>query len=410
MTFLFIVKILGDLLFYFAIMASLSDYISIECPLAVLALIFAISTGVGRILRNKKDFIPILKKDKNNIFITIVSLIPCILTFTWVSSPLDFIWLIPPLIYVAKVIYSEKFNLIYQEYVQLFKNLCIVSVYIFIVSILLLNWEKFLLYEALFLICGVFLMRQLRLYAANDLKGNFLNLSSMLSILFINSGICGLIYFIIQKKDTIWSMIRYPVSLLTHLLSIFLSGIVWLFQKLMSLFGNNNVTMPDISFFQDDNNNMIVSQVNSSDQSIESILQKIFIVITVIGISIIIFKMFKSLQKDVLVTEPDADYEIIAPEPSVKKLRKSKLFKSNREKIRLSYIKYLKDLEKEYGKLGKNNTSGEIYEKTSDYSDSAKVLKLRGLYLRARYNLEGEISNNDVITAKKLVKEIIKHR
>lgn len=410
MTFLFIIKILGDLLFYFAIIASLSDYLSIECPFAVLALIFAISTGVGRILWDKKEFIPLLNKDKKNIIIRIVPLIPCLLTFTWASSPMDFICLIPPVIYVGKVIYSEKFNLIYKEYVELFKNLCIVSVCIFVVSALLLNWENFLFYEAGFLVCGVFLMRQLRLYADNDLKGNFLNLSSMLSVVFINAGICGLLYMIIQYRDTIWSVIKHPVSLLTHLLSIFLSGIVLMFQKFLSLFGNDNVTMPDMSLFQDDNNNIIAGQVNSSGQSMEAILQKIFIVIAVVAISIIIFKMFKSLQKEEVITHTDTDYEIIAPEPSEKKLRTSKLFKSNREKIRLSYIKYLKGLEKEYGKFGKSNTSEEIYEKTSDYSDSTKVLKLRALYLRARYDLKGEISDNDVTTAKRLIKEIIKHQ
>lgn len=407
MTLLVTVKVLGDLFFYFAFIALLSNFTTIEYPLFVPALIFSASSGLGQLLWSKKDSIPILKKDKKNIIIKILPMLPCLVTFALISTPMDLIWLIPPIIYVGIIICKRKFNLVHREYIEYFKNMFIIVVFLFIICILTLDWKSFLLYESGFIICGIFLMRQLRLYTGNDLKGNFANLSSMLLVILISGVVFCIVYAIIQNSDNIWSVIRHPVSLLVYLISAVLYGILWIFNSFISLFGDGSMELP--AFEMQKSSETMLEIGDNSQTSTQPILQILLIATAVIIIFILIFKMLRNLRKEAVTIQEDSDYEMVVPAPSSKKLRPSKLFKYNREKVRLSYIKYLKSLEKEYGKFGAYNTSKDIYDKTSEYSDTGKTLELRELYIRARYDLDREISDNDAQAAKKLTKEITKN-
>lgn len=354
----------------------------------------------------QKNSIPILQKDKKNIVAKTVSILLCLVTLVPASNLISYIYLIVPVIYVEFIVFKGHYNLSHKEYVEYFRNMSVISVFIFIFSILTLNWRGFLPYEAVFIFCGVFLMRQLRLNTQNDIKGNLTNFSSMIFTLL--SGGLGIVIVntISQNRDKIWSVIRHPLAVLVYIFSMILQCILWIFSKFMALFGSNDIEQPNVKF--PEYGDILTNQDNPAYSNSYFDFQKIFVVIILVGICILLFKMLKSSNKSMVHVSADEDYEIITPSPSSKKIRASKLLKNNREKVRLSYIKYLKKLEKEYGKFGKSNTSREIYDKTAEYYDSEKVLELRNLYLKARYNFNEEPDKNDADTSKKLVKEIVK--
>ena len=86
--------------------------------------------------------------------------------------------------------------------------------------------------------------------------------------------------------------------------------------------------------------------------------------------------------------------------------KKSFVYRSNREKVRQTYRKFLAHERTGGLKLKKSYTTADILSRISPSTDRAAAAKLREIYLLARYDEEGEITRSQADAAREALKRI----
>ncbi len=274
--------------------------------------------------------------------------------------------------------------------------------------VLTLDWKSFIPYELIFVLCGVFLMRQLRLNQQFSAKGNIVNLVSISFIILIGVILLWITKAVIDDSDSLLSIIEVPFTLIIYVITIIIQLLLWIFDSIINLiFGNHQFSPPELAppNLRDDELDGINPFTTSTGNNLWLIILISLVLI------IVLYKVVGNIKPATKkVSTLTDDYDIIEPPPKVRQKRKLSPLKSNRDKVRSIYRKYLKQIQKDYGNYSKSKTSMEIHEMNFSESSPESItdasLELRKVYLAARYNEDKNISSADVKNAKESLNKL----
>ena len=333
----------------------------------------------------------------------IFSLIPFI-SFILCAKPLDFLVTGIPIGFSFLAGIFKRGKIEYWDHISTFKILSIIFFLFLLFGLMTnINYYNIIFYGIIALISGVFVSRELRLGVNTSTKEkiyNFVFVSTVplfLSIVFL---------IILRPEISFGKVFEY---ILTPFAAIF-----YVFIKAFSLISNlvAKQEQPEaqeiekvINEFQDE---LVLKDgdISKPNPEVRTNYDYIFIiasiVIAVIVIGYILYRIVVSMKKESSYKQEYTDYN--GESIYVESEKKAK--KSNGYKIRKIYSKYLSFIES-YGVFRKkHNTSQDILENASKIFVCDEQAMLRKLYIKARYDNEESITDEDVVEAKNLLKEI----
>lgn len=329
--------------------------------------------------------------------IPVISLILC-------AKPLDFLVVGVPVTFIVLMGILKRGNIEYWNHISVFKILSILLFLFLLFSLMTnLNYLNIIFYGLIFLITGVFVNRELRLGANTSTKEKLYNFVFIATVPIILS----IVFLIIFTPNISFGKVFEYV--LTPFASLF-----YLVVKLFSLISNIVVQQEppkteEIEHVIEEYQESLVlpdGDTSTINPPVRTNYDYIFliatIVIAIIVMGYIIFTIVKSLKKE---SHYKTEYQELDNESIFVESEKISK-KSNGFKIRKIYQKYLSFIEA-YGIFRKKeNTSKEILDRAFEVISTGPQDELREIYIKARYDNENDITDEDVLKAKELYKSI----
>lgn len=318
--------------------------------------------------------------------------------------------LLPVIGYALLVILRGQFRLEYYGYRQNFKQSLILTGALYIIlsmfsylegisnsDIRTIEAEVTLRYGIVHLITGVILLRQLRLGLTRTAQGSRGQIAAILT----GTGTVILGFLAAEPY-----LRKGASAVLNSLLSMVASAVMVVYNLITKLVDQIEVQQmqEQVQEIRQDSGipamgpvfQQMVEQVNQGSE--EASNWWVFLVLVVLVIAMAL--MLKSFRKRGGET---MTHEIVqtlnAPKQEQKDPRRS-----NRGKVRHYYREFLR-MEKKRGlKLRKDLTTEDILRRISNDTDVAAASELRGIYIRARYNRNHDVTREQVDAAKRALK------
>ena len=330
-----------------------------------------------------------------------VGLLPPLASLLLANSLLEYILLIPALIYTILILLTGRFDLSREAYHDFFFRSLLVAgaLTLLVMSYPTSDWKTMLFFLSLYLLLGVYMMRQLRL-DRSDWGVRGLNLLSLFAAIACGGVLCLLAWLVLQLCGPVWDVI-------SGILVQILSGIVYAVVFLSKLFPSLGVRGPED--FEMPNMGSGDDPVSEKLQEFENpvtdqVLTIIGIVLAVLIVAVVIWRMLGTTRKRKTVAQRISRTESI----DVPRETGPSLFASNRDKIRRSYRKFMQLLLDRGAVVKPSDTTLEIQSTAHFLQNTTPAHELRQLYLTARYDEEAEVTNQQVRDAKELVRTIRK--
>ena len=337
------------------------------------------------------------------------------------GSTIEYVMLVPILFYAAFVILRGEYYLDYPAYRDFFRKsiliwgigfalLCIASAVDTISRPLRpsIAYDETLWMGMLYMVSGIVLQRQLRLgadAATSDKRMNGIQSAVVLG----STGAVLLGVWALERNfaDKAQELMNFLGELLLYLFSLPLALIVWLlgplFQDIQESIQETHGTETTESTVQ--HTATFASGEPTAPQPLinEPAGFPWWFVVLLLSVLLIllltILKLYSAKREAVRSSTQFGSVQ--SPEEKQKSPRSG-----NRARVRKYYREYLK-LEKRRGtKLKTNQTSADILEKSSAATNKKAAAALRRIYLKARYNEAGTVTNEDVQRAKDAVKQL----
>lgn len=388
MSFLMAVKVLSDLCLYFGIVGGAAPWFG---GTELFLLWPALLCAAGVWLAGCGDRWPVLR---------FLGLLPPLASLLLASSPLEYILLIPALLYTCLLILSNRLSLQQEQYRSFFSHSTVAAglLSLVLLSYSLTDWRTLLFYLSLYLLLGVFLMRQLRLEQNGwGIKG--INLFSLLGALAMGGVLCLAAWLVLQLTGPVWGVIS---TILVQLLSVLVYSAAFLFSFLPSLKGQEH---KEVNSIGSDNLLQQMEQMQGETNPMtDRVLTILGIVLAVLIVALVIWRMLKTTRRRTAA----ASRMIRSERINVPRETGPGLFRSDRDKVRRSYRKFMLLLLERGADLKESYTTMEINNSAAFLQDEVSADRLRQLYLTARYDQETEITSQQAKEAKELVKTISK--
>lgn len=386
MHFLMAVKVLSDLCLYFGIVGGAAPWFG-GTELFLLWPTLLCAGGVW--LAGCGDRWPVLR---------FAGLLPPLTSLLLAHSTLEYILLAPALLYTCLLLLTGRLELEREQYHDFFFRSAIVagSLSLVVISYSLSDWRTLLLFLSLYLLLGVFLMRQLRLDQSGwGVKG--LNLLSLLGTLVLGGVLCGAVWLVWQLAGPVWGVVS---SVLVQLLSVLVYAAAFLFSLLPSPKGREP---QEVAITTNDDLLQQLEQMQSGTNPMtDRVLTIIGIVLAVLIAALVIWRMLKTTRRRTAAASRMVRSERI----DVPREMGPGLLLSPREKVRRSYLRFMRLLLERGAELKESYTTGEINSRAAFLRDEAPADRLRQLYLTARYDQNAEITSQQAREARELVKAI----
>lgn len=386
MGFLMAVKVLSDLCLYFGIAGGAAPWFG---GTELFFLWPALLCAGGVWLAGCGDRWPALR---------FVGLLPPLASLLLVHSTLEYILLAPALLYTCLLLLTGRLELDRDQYHDFFLRSAVVAgiLSLVVISYSLSDWRTLLLFLSLYLLLGVFLMRQLRLDQSSwGVRG--LNLLSLLGALALGGVLCGAAWLILQLAGPVWGVVS---TVLVQLLSVLVYAAAFLFSFLPSPKGREPQEVEITT------NDDLLQQLNAlqgrTDPVAGRALTIIGIVLAVLIAALVIWRMLKTTRRRTAAASRMVRSERI----DVPRETGPGLFLSDRDKVRRSYRRFMRMLLERGAELKESDTTGEISRAAAFLRDGAPADRLRQLYLAARYDQSAEITAQQAREAKELLKTI----
>ena len=334
----------------------------------------------------------------------VLGLLPLV-SLAFVSDIRQVYFLIPLMVYLAYSIITDQMNIAYDDYRYWFGiPAVVVLAMMFVIITSDTDRPLTLLFGALFLISGVITLRGKRLGSKADKTSKLIDAFSVLAVVFSTATIICLVYGILVNSEKLFETVMFPIGFIIKQLI-----------SLLVFFGKFIVIKPDEVDIKpeqtaDDIYNEIFS--NDTDQVINEITDKndLWVVLLyrfiliVIAIAILVFFIYIILRmvRSFTGKDEDVNYEKANGEESISRKKKEKTASdhSNRQKIRNIYREFLYYVKKNGIAVNKNTTSEDILD-NSAYGEDPNAIRLRELYIRARYQQDCFVSSSEVEEARK---------
>ncbi len=312
--------------------------------------------------------------------------------------------------YLFIMLISGKNDIGYEQYRYWFGIMglpILAAIFVFITSSL--NNYDALACGCVYLVLGTVVLTVKRMGKQADKKAIALNNLSILSVIAVTAAACLVIYFVLSHSRAVFEIIVIPVALVIR-------GLI----GILVVFGNairnpqSNEPVSDEPKTADE----IYDEIFNPDESVISseemtreyfinILQRIILVVLALIIIALIlygvYRLVRNLRKD----ENDEEYAQGNGSEKIRKIRKQKSRSdlSNRKTVRDIYRNSLYVAKRKGVAVDKQTTSEEIIN-TDVYQDDENAIRLREIYIKARYQSNSEVTDADVAMARECLERL----
>lgn len=407
-------KLFGDACLYFSVIGALPTLFVHDASFLWPALLCGIGGAAASWLSNR---------GKGNVS-GLAVLIP-LLGLLFADQPVELLSLIPPVIYTLIVILRGDFALEYLSFRDFFRKSMIAWVIFFVLLFLACTvenitqtWRRSLAFEetlemgVFYAVCGVILQRQLRLGndgSSEDRKRNSIQSAAVLG----GTGAVVLSFWAFQQflAEHAKGFMNALGELLLYICTLPLTLIVWILAPLIEeMTGFYEETQPPSESTEETLEHIVTVAAGETTEPVANAVDggtgyPWWLVVLILSLLLILLlvglKLYRKKAADNALPQSFAKAD--RPER-----RSAENGSSNRAKVRRYYREHLKLEQRRGMRLGTNQTSADILEKISDSTDEKAAAALRQVYLKARYDDTGSVTNEDVQRAKTAIKQLRK--
>ena len=345
--------------------------------------------------------------ERRPLLLRLLCIAPALAGFLWADSLPRLITTAVIVCYAAVVLVLNRYQLEYGTYCEYFgKGLPAVALLVFL-SLLFASWRAALVFGALHLVTGVYLSRQLRLGRRQSALSQALNLGALLAA---GAGAAALVGAL-ALLSRLGFILGWIWDRIANVLLIVLWGVAlafnWLWEglrALLALLGLNGGDTPAQK--TDFTVNM---KIDPFFDEVETHDPTVFIILLVLSVTALALWLLRRALSNMKADGRSA----VRRSVTVEKLTDAAPLPhfaagSPRDRVRQSYRRFLRLLQKKGAALTPSQTTAEIHSAARQYTDEAAARQLRRLYLAARYDPGAQVTAKEAKDAKELLKELEK--
>ena len=396
-----VLKIFSDCSLFFAILGMIDSNFSV--PLLIPAVIYGVAAGLATFFEEKNW--PVLRR--------LCALLPwpCLL---FGANTLQMILLAVPAAYCSAIVLFGKLELEYYTYRRFFlRSLlllgagCLIAAgWLFVTQSMMegessLDIQVLIRYGLVHALCGIVLLRQLRLGVDTQAEGGRRQFATML-IITATIVVCTVLAepYLLQS---VGSFVGAVLTLVGMPFVLVVQGISWLIDHAPEKTKENLNSF--IEFMEDYKesrmglNNQLAQAVKPDEFDITRFAAIFFVIILSVVAVVLLIKSFQNARKKIKIEAA----ENVGTVPKLPKKKKETRL-SNRTKVRQTYRSFLR-AEQDMGmKLRSSDTSESVLQRIHKNTDPTCADDLRNVYLEARYDERQNISRKQVDQAKRALK------
>lgn len=405
-------KLFGDACLYFSVIGALPALFVHDFSFLWPALLCGVGGAAASSLANR-----------GHDHLTWLGLLLPLLSLGFATEFIEFVLLIPLLIYVAMVVIRGDFALEYLSFRAFFRKsiliwsigfglLCLASAVEGIAN----PWGETVSYEetlymgVFYAVSGIILQRQLRMGMSGSKGDRRLNSLQSAAVFGGTAAVLGGVWLLQQLLlknaqdamntlgEVLLSIISLPLALVVSVLTPFMKKITEHAQVTEATEG----TVEEVTAH-------VVAPVTGEAATVPSAPVQTaggypwWLAVLILSVLLILLLTVLKLHRSKAVTGSDRSvFEKLQPQGR----RAGETRATNRAKVRKYYREHLK-LEKRRGvRLETKQTSADILEKVSPTTDKNAAAGLREVYLKARYDETCAVTNEDVQRAKDAIRKL----
>lgn len=398
------------------ILAHATEAVCHLLPYFALAALFTPYFGAGPVIAAVLSLVfitsPIMDKYKNKIVAVICGLIPVLGLFA-AKNQAEILFTLPALIFWFVLAVSGKRVIYYMDLKYWFGFCFAITLIMLIISLSralahLPASRLSILLATLHLILGVLVLRRKRMGSGATIGAKILNPLELVGTALCGILACTLVWNVLVMARKLIEVLLLPFGMLINLLT---SIYIWLTIDMTKSHSVEKAAASEASSFHEIKYNEVeqaVQAVDTNDYSwtegLTQVLIYIFVFALLVLLIYIMFRLLVNVRTDGYANDPkydDSRKEALSFGHKRRKKR-SKEKRTNNYMIREVYREYLSYIKKKGIKIASQNTSEEILTASKQLVDSPEASALRALYIRARYNDVNQLSDEEVLQAKKL--------
>lgn len=319
-----------------------------------------------------------------------------------------------PASYSLIVIVLNRLEVYYWQYqVEMKCELFIMGVLLGISMLGQLEYFPSFIFGLIAFFIGALLLRELRLGGGLNRKGKLLDFSLVFGVICGSLLAGAILNLFLRYTATILIWIFIPVGLILNIVS-YIAIIIkdFLFPN-FDIFDHPIVEKREESIWDIINGSFeSARELESSQQEVDGMTRIIetfglCVIIALVMLIIYIIIRFFMLRQDDHVEKMEFDKSNNRNNRFFSRERRKQKNISNSQKIREIYIKYLQYLKKQGIHVSIEDTSYDVLKNSEKVEKYDESVRLRELYIRARYQDEERILDSDVKEAMMLYKTII---
>lgn len=407
MTEVIVLRALGDLCLYFAVVGAFPLFFTHDFMLLCPALLGAAGTGLGAWLDRRKAG-PL----------KYAALLLPLASLLLADEPMEYLILLPALLYVGALLRQGAYDLEYfgfrEQYLNVVRLLCIFAGIVFALGyfegMFGSAWETYdfsavLLYGLIYGLTGVFLLRQTRLGPDSRPRDRLANNIQLIVVVAVILCLALLAVALEESARDLISWVLYVIMAVAGIIPMIIQELIFWFLK-------------------EDGGAYLETITPETTEPAETVLPTYttysgapqtppaeagfpwwFAVLVLAALCGVFFLLMRSLCRDGGQAASAGEYaEAETPEEKGREPRRS-----NRSKVRKLYRNYLKWARRKGQRLETHQTTADILEKHPENTNAEAAARLRQIYLKARYDLIRPVTDREVEQAKAALKRVTEY-
>ena len=404
MTELIILRVLGDVCLYFAVVGAFPLFFTHDFMLLYPALLCAAGAGIGAWLDRKGRSV-----------LKYASLLVPLASLLLADEAMEYLILAPALMYTALVLcrgtYEPEYYGFREQFLSVGRILCIFGGIVFALGyfegMFGDSWETYdisavLLYGLIYGLTGVFLLRQLRMGPDSRPRDRLANHVQMAVVLAV---ILGLALMAVALEESMRDVIS------------------WLLYTFMAAVGFIPVVIQEIIFWflKEEGGAYLEAVTPETTETAETVLPTYptdvgvpqtppaeagfpwwLAVLVLAALCAVMIFLMGSLRKGRAGAGSAGELEMADGSEGARREPR----RSNRSKVRRLYRNYLKLVRRKGQRLEPDQTTADILENHPENTDAEAAARLRQVYLKARYDTENPVTDREVEQAKAALKQV----
>lgn len=400
-------RLCSDICFYFAILSLFPSLLPLHGPMAL----FAAASLLVSLAAVYTPWAPLR---------LVLSLLPG-LAFLHAELSFPLFFLAPAWLYLILTLTAGRFSIWLEGYRRSFRFMLYVCLFVVVSSILLnliipgvLLIQPSVCYATAFLCLGVLAMRRMQMNAEMSLGWNLVNGVTVVGVPLLAAGVSLLL----------WQLLLWLKPLGLRLLPQIRRFLAWLVNTVNALIlGDTEVPIPTETpqptltpaeeaitepGWAEPTPNIALDW--QPDPALFERARRIgvWLLLILLLVGLLLLVLLRVRRNRARPSEEEFSYEETGPGEIVRKKRKGGRADapSKAAEVRICYRKYMLLMRRRGVEIRKASTSREILDETGELSTLPAALRLRELYLKARYDDGRVVTEEDVLEALRCLEEI----